>query len=118
MIDLREINETIDEIKRKGGTVNDAVTLAMLYIAREHMQNEDDKPMQIAQNYSYAAAPTPVMETPARIETYGTSRFLAACDGLPVEGVLSIMDEHMDAIRVLYPKEYDAILRRLDKMRE
>lgn len=120
MIDLRELDETIDSIKRKGATINDAVTLAMMYIAREHMLREesDAMPAQMAQNYSRAAAPTPVMETPARIETYGTSRFLAACDGLPVEGVLSIMDEHMDAIRVLYPKEYDAILRRLDKMRE
>lgn len=118
MIDLREINETIDNIKRKGGTVNDAVTLAMLYIAREHMQREDEIPDQMAQNYARAAEPIPVKEMPVRVQTRGTSPFLEACEGLPMEKVLLIIDEHMEAIRVLYPKEYDAILRRLDKMRE
>lgn len=120
MIDLREIDETIDSIKRNGATINDAVTLAMMYIAREHMMREETviTPAQMAQNYARAAEPHTVKETPARVQTNGTSRFLAACEGLEIDKVLALINEHMDVIRVLYPKEYDAILRRLDRMRE
>lgn len=120
MIDLREIDETIDSIKRNGATINDAVTLAMMYIAREHMMREGSvqMPAHRAHDYSRAAEPPRVVETPDRIKTRGTSRFLAACGGLPTDDVMALVDEHMDVIRVLYPKEYEAILRRLDKMRE
>jgi len=41
MIDLQEINETIDELKRNGSTVGAAEKLALLYIAREHMEREE-----------------------------------------------------------------------------
>ncbi len=120
MIDLRELDETIDNIKRNGATINDAVMLAMMYIARDHMMREESAhmPAQRAHDYSRAAEPTRVVETPDRIKTRGTSRFLAACGGLPTHDVMALIDEHMDVIRVLYPKEYEAILRRLDKMRE
>lgn len=117
MIDLREIDETIDEIKRKGRTVNDAVTLAMMYIARDHME-QDELPAQRAHDCARAAEPMRAKETPDRIQTRGTSQFLAACDGLETDKVLALMDEHMEAIRVLYPKEYEAIVRRLKRMHE
>lgn len=117
MIDLREINETIDDIKRKGKTVNDAVTLSMLYLAREYMER-DEMPAHPAQDRPRAAESMPARETPMRVRTRGTSPFLAACEGLEIGVVLDLIDEHMDAIRVLYPKEYDAIIKRLDKEKE
>ena len=118
MIDLRELNETIDDIKRKGGTVNDAIKLAMLYIAREHMQREDGAkmPTETAQNYALAAAPTPDKEMDRRVKVRGTSEFLAACDGARIEDVLDVLDEHMAAIKVLYPMEYDALVQRLEEL--
>lgn len=118
MIDLRELNETIDDIKRKGGTINDAIRLAMLYIAKEHMQREDSArmPAETAQNYALAAAPTPDKETDRRVKVRGTSEFLAVCDGARIEDVLMVLDEHMEAIKVLYPKEYDAIVQKLEEL--
>lgn len=118
MIDLREIDETIDDIKRKGGTVNDAVTLAMLYIAKDHMQRGDDArmPAETAQNYALAVAPTPDEETNRRVKVRGTSEFLTACDGVRIEDVLMVLDEHMEAIKVLYPKEYDALVKKLEEL--
>ena len=116
MIDLREINETIDDIKRKGGTVNDAITLAMLYIAKDHMQHEDGARMhtETDQNYAQAAEMPKQKEIPTTTKKRRTSPCLTACEGVPVEDVLDIMDEHMEAIKVLYPKEYEAILRKLE----
>lgn len=115
MIDLREIYETIDELRRDGTTIGQAEKLALLYIAADYMERE--KHRQNAQEYAHAAAPEPVKEMHDRIKTRATSEFLAACDGVPVDDMLSIFDEHMDAIHVLYPREYQAIIDRLDKMR-
>lgn len=108
MIDLREIRETIDEIKRNGTTVGQAERLALLYIVQEHMEREEaerQNPENVERGYSQAAAPEPEN---VRIEH--KSEFLAACDGSRIEDVLRILDEHMEAIMVLYPKEYKKII--------
>lgn len=112
MIDLREIDETIDELKRHGNSIQAAERLAMLYIARDYMIKEDSAPMQ---EYAQAAAPT---SAPARISTRRTNEFLTACDGAQIEDVLEVMDEHMEAIRLLYPKEYDAIVEKIVTIKE
>lgn len=110
MIDLREIRDTIDEIKRHGTTVGQAEKLALLYIAADHMEREEaaktqEVPEKMENRYSRAAAPEPEN---VRIEH--KSEFLAACDGSRIEDVLRILDEHMEAIMVLYPKEYKKII--------
>ena len=110
MIDLREIDETIEELKRHGNSIQAAERLAMLYIARDYMIKEESAPMQ---EYAQAAAPT---STPARASTKRTSEFLEACDGAPIEEMLEVLDEHMEAIRLLYPKEYDAIVKRIGEL--
>ena len=113
MIDLREIRETIDEIKRNGTTISQAEKLALLYIAADHMEQEEaakarELPERIESGDSRAAAPE---SKNVRIEH--KSEFLEACDGVPVERILDVLNEHMDAILVLYPKEYKAIIKRL-----
>ena len=110
MIDLREIDETIDELKRHGNSIQAAERLAMLYIAREYMSKENAA--QTMQEYAQAAVP----KTQARVSTKRTSEFLTACDGAPIEGILDVLDEHMEVIRLLYPKEYDAIVKRIEEM--
>lgn len=118
MIDLQEIRDTIEEIKRTGTTVGQAEKLALLYMAADYMEREgQEKPARGAQIRAYAAADEPERETPAKIKTGGTSAFLAACDGARVDDVMRIMDEHMEAIRVLYPKEHAAIIRRIEEKR-
>lgn len=115
MIDLREIRETIDELRRNGHTVGQAEKLALLYIAADYMERETQR--ENAQNNAETAYATRPKEMPVRVMTRGTSEFLAACDGVPVNDVLDLLDEHMEAIRVLYPKEYKIILDRLDEKR-
>lgn len=116
MIDLQEIRDTIEEIKRTGTTVSQAEKLALLYMAADYMEREGrETPAPGAQIRAYAAADEPARETPARIKTGGTSAFLAACEGARVDDVMRIMDEHMEAIRVLYPKEHAAIIRRIEE---
>ena len=116
MIDLREIYETIDEIRKHGTTVGQAEKLALLYIAADYMEKEEAarNRTENAQNYARAAETESLNRMPMVIETSGRSQFLAACDGVLMEDALNILDEHMEAIKVLYPKEYQAIVERLE----
>ena len=117
MIDLREIYETIDEIQRNGTTVGQAEKLALLYIAADYMERE-----QMAENakgnarrrYSQAAAPN---RNADRVEVTPRSEFLEACNGAQIKDVLDVLDEHMEAIRVLYPREHKAVIERIKKTR-
>lgn len=113
MIDLREIRETIEEIKRSGSTVSQAERLALLYIAADHMEKEEAKrlnPEIVESGYSQAAASEPIV-----VSAEHKSDFLAACDGVRVEDLLEVMDEHMNAILMLYPKEYEMIVGKIKK---
>lgn len=47
-----------------------------------------------------------------------TSEFLAAAVGANVADLMKIMDEHMEAIKVIYPQEYDAIVARIKALHE
>lgn len=116
MIDLREIDETIDELKQHGNSIQAAERLAMLYIARDYMIKENAA--HTMQEYAQSADKPVRADAPKVIKTGGESAFLAACDGARVEDVLMLMDEHMNAIKLLYPREYDTILRRLDGMKK
>lgn len=114
MIDLQEIEETIGELKRHGNSIQAAERLAMLYIARDYMLRENSE--QTMQEYAQAAAPVSMDVTPVTASTRRTSEFLTACDGAPVDGILDVLDEHMEVIRVLYPKEYDAIVEKIGEL--
>ena len=115
MIDLREIKETIDKIKRNGTSIEQAETLALLYIAADHMERENAA--QTAQNHAYAAATHTNEGMPGRNRPSRTSEFIAACEAAQMGDVLDILDEHMEVIRVLYPKEYAEIMRRIGEKR-
>lgn len=112
MIDLREIDDTIRELKNTGTTVGAAEKLALLYIARDYMQREDHpaqtemrKMRRDTRAYSGSA------------EVYdGSSEFRAVCSGLCDDALLDVLDKHMEAIRVLYPKEYRAVVKRIEEI--
>ena len=109
MIDLRDINETIDKIKRSGTTFQDAQRLSVLYIVRDYMLKDEGN----AENVKSREADK-YEEIPERIWMDGGSEFIQACRGARVEDALKVLDEHMEAVRVLYPKEYSAVVRRLE----
>lgn len=100
MIDWSEVDREIDRMENGDLTYNSASKLAALYSIRDHKQAE---PV----GYSFAADPPEV--APAM----QGSEFVEACVGVPIDHVLSVLDEHMEGIKLLYPKEYRAILRKL-----
>ena len=41
------------------------------------------------------------------------SKFVNACIDKDISSVLEVLDEHMEAIKLLYPKEYDSIIEKI-----
>ena len=44
--------------------------------------------------------------------------FLAACSGAEIAEILRVVNEHMEAVRVIYPKEYEAITKKIFDTKE
>lgn len=92
MIDLEEVNKEIAQLERYDITYRIAEKLAILYTVRD--ANKSDTIM-------------------SRMKTTEESEFMEACNKAPIEDVLCILDEHMTAVKMLYPKEYSLVINRI-----
>lgn len=94
MIDVNEIEVEIRRLEQQELSYQLITKLADLYVVRDHLQ----KNFKGALVASYSQA---------------QSEFLQVCSSVPIEDVLNVLDEHMECVKVLYPKEYSAILRKI-----
>ena len=46
----------------------------------------------------------------------GKSEFMDVCSQKPITDILEVLNEHMEAIKLLYPKEYDSIIEKIKKI--
>lgn len=99
MLNYDEIQQEIERLEKGDTTYSAVEKLALLYIVRAHRDGEDRQ--ESFQAYSYAAEPA-------------SSRFIQAAIEKPIERVLDVLDEHFEAIELLYPKEYEAVIQRLN----
>lgn len=44
------------------------------------------------------------------------SEFMSVCSQKPITDVLEVLNEHMEAIKLLYPKEYDSIIEKIKEI--
>ena len=107
-MDIKEIESAMHTLAC-GDTNYEAVArLASLAIVHDLLtQREDPDPA-----YSTAAAPTPAI-----VPNVSGTEFLDAAAQLPIEDVLEVVSDHLEALRVVFPKEYDAVMRRLWKLK-
>lgn len=107
MLTERDLLETIEECRMvKRPTASTCQLMASCYTILDHLFPESSRSADIAPVQLYSMAPEPV-------ET-GGSEFVQAARAAGMIRLLDVMDEHMDCIRVLYPKEYETIMRRLE----
>lgn len=92
-MDVREIVREIEALENGRATYSTVEKLALLYIVRDHLAPEE----RTVKEYSHA----------------NKSEFVQAASGLSMESLLSVLDEHMEAIRAIYPKEYNAVCKKL-----
>lgn len=108
MITKQDLEEAIAECQgQRNPNANTCLKLAAFYTIRKELFGEEK---EVEQLYSYAPEP---VET---IQTYGDSEFLEAVNGKSVDGVMPIMDELMDAMKVLQPRIYDSVMRKIGNL--
>jgi len=99
-MNLSEINKEIDYLEHNASSYSDCEKLSVLYNIKNNLAQ--DRPSSKAMSYSSAPA---------------ASEFLAVAQALDAETLLSVLDEHMDVVRVVFPKEYNAVIQKLKELR-
>ena len=111
MITKHDLEEAIAECQgKRNPDANTCLKLAAFYTIRKELFEKEEKDDLM---YSYASAPEPEPEPIERMNAYGDSEFLSAVSGKSAEGVMSVMDELMDAMKVLQPRIYDSVMRKV-----
>lgn len=101
-MDLSMIEREIRELECSETCYRACERLAWLYICRDHLRH------------------VPIAETVPDEDHDGVtgSEFVVAASTADPEGLMRVLDEHMEALRVVQPKEYEAVLRKIRELSE
>lgn len=92
MIDIDVLDDEIAALEDEDTTYETCEQLAWLYVVRDHV-----RPREEAET---------VPDVPG-------TEFLEAVSGRDVRGVMRVLAEHMEAIRVVAPREYEKVIERI-----
>jgi len=107
---LKEIEWAIHELEQEESSFPVYAKLANLYTVRNEMLGVTAPQPQIAA-YSESAGPAQV-----QLEQYGDSDFLQAVAGKDPSSAWLVMDELMDTLRVVNPRAYESVMRKLARI--
>ena len=111
MITEKEIAQAIEECLREPVTGNKRAVLADLIIIQDYLFGEPRQAHEAPQPMpmqSYSAPPVEQVET--YIETTGDSEFLKAVDGRKADKVWKLIDELVEAVKILHPRMYTTFI--------
>lgn len=111
MITEKEIEQAIKECLREPVTGNKRAVLADLIIIQDYLFGEPMQAREATQPIpmqSYSAPPMEQVET--YIETNGDSEFLKAVDGRKADKVWKLLDELVEAVKILHPRMYTTFI--------
>lgn len=109
---LKEIEWAIHELENQESSESRYSLLAALYTCRNELMGlspQQYKPPVSA--YSEASEPAK-----REIEAYGDSDFLRVVSRKDPVAAWRVMDEHMEVLRVVNPRAYDGVIRKLNKI--
>lgn len=99
MIDLNEIEETIDVFMTTHDTTFYTVgRLADMFTVMDHLKASK--------------------EADLTTQRMSGSEFLEACSGVPYPALMRVLDEHMSALAVVQPREYESLMERIRALRQ
>lgn len=96
MLNMEEIEAEIKMLEAGKMNYSTLEKLSVLYSVRSQQDQKETDPMP---RYSAAAEPKSEFERIAR--------------NADPEVLISVMDEHMETLKAIYPREYDSIIRKL-----
>lgn len=97
-MDIAEIKNEIETLENSETNWTNIQKLSWLYIVRDHITGDSTNMIQFKQQDS--------------MPTY-SGEFGQAVSGKNIDGLMNILSEHMSVIKVLHPKEYQAVLDRI-----
>ena len=106
MITEKELNQAINECLRDPITGNKRAVLADLIIIQDYLFGDHHQPVE---RYSYSP-PMEQTEAEMRIETDGGSEFLLAVRGRNSDRVWKLIDELVEAVKILHPRMYTTFI--------
>lgn len=110
-MDIVEINEHIRKLKCEETNWQSVEKLAALCTVRNELSEAESR----------ENSPAPQPEQVMQME-YSTrpqepqSEFVEAASAVPFSGLMEVLDRHMNALKLVYPKEYSSIIYRLKSM--
>lgn len=110
-MDIVEINEHIRKLKCEETNWQSVERLAALCTVRNELEEKQASTEAQAQ----ALPPTSYQAT------YSTnakpqSEFVEAASAAPFGGLMEVLDEHMNAIKLVYPKEYELVIKKIKNL--
>lgn len=105
-MDIDEINEHIRKLKCEETSWQSVNKLAALCTVRDELEERRD------------TAPQMKSEQKSKLPAYSTagpsqSEFVEAASAAPFGALIDILNEHMSAIKLVYPKEYELVMRKI-----
>lgn len=106
-MDIDEINTHIHKLKCGSTDWQSVEKLAALCTVRNELEeaHAPETQTQALPPATYAAA----YSTKANPQ----SEFVEAASAAPFGGLMEVLDEHMSAIKLAYPKEYELVMRKI-----
>ena len=111
MITEKEITRAIEECLQDPITGNKRAVLADLIIIQDYLFGEPTRAQEVPQPMpmqSYSAPPMEQVEI--YVETNGDSEFLKAVDGRKAERVWPLINELVEAVKILHPRMYTTFI--------
>jgi hypothetical protein len=111
MITEKEVEQAIQECMRDPITGNKRAVLADLIIIQDYLFGEPTRAHEVPQPMpmqSYSAPPMEQVEI--YVETNGDSEFLKVVNGRKAERVWKLMDELVEAVKILHPRMYSTFI--------
>ena len=111
MITEKEIEQAIKECLREPVTGNKRAVLADLIIIQDYLFGEPMQAQEAPQPTPMQSYSAPTMEqAETYIETNGDSEFLKAVDGRKADKVWKLIDELVEAVKILHPRMYTTFI--------
>lgn len=109
-MDIDEINTHIHKLKCGSTDWQSVEKLAALCTVRDELEEKQapETQTQALPPATYPAAYSTAMEP--------QSDFVAAASSVPFGGLMQVLDEHMKAIKLVYPKEYELVMRKISDL--
>lgn len=110
-MDIVEINEHIRKLKCEETNWQSVEKLAALCTVRNELNEAKNR----ENSTTPQAGPVRQMEYSTRPQE-PQSEFVEAASAVPFGGLMRVLDEHMKAIKLVYPKEYELVMRKISDL--